>query len=220
MKKNIIFILILFAVAAVVYLLYPKEYEISSFSTSLADRDTAQKENITKASEKINNITLKPGEIFSFNTIVGSRTPANYGKAKTVVGSKIEDAFGGGVCQLSSTVYNAALSANLKIIERHPHNIVVRSVGPGLDATVSYGFYDLKFQNVYSFPIKINAKINNSRLIINIVGARRVVPNKINIIVETIPTYNGGKIHTRTWRETASPADEKTRELISEDTYN
>jgi len=220
MKKNII-IIALIILSAVIYFVYPREYVISSFSTSLLDRDTAQKENIITAAEKINNITLKPGEIFSFNKIIGPRTSAGYDKAKTIVGGNIEDALGGGICQLSSTVYNAALSANLKIIERHPHNIIVHSVGPGLDATVSYGFYDLKFKNVYPFPVKINVKMNSNRLIISIVGAKGPSPlhNKINIIVETIPTYNENKIHTRTLREITFANGEKTRELISDDFY-
>lgn len=228
MKKILLLILaLMILLLGFIFYFLQKENEISSFSTSLSGRNYEEIKNIALAAEKLNNTEIKAGGVFSFNKQVGPRKPGNFLEAKTFGAGKIEPAAGGGVCQASSTVYNAALWAGLKITERHPHNIAVNSVGPGLDATVSYGFYDLKFKNTYDFPIRIIAKITGSRLIINIVGACFCLPlqRKINIFVEQIPTYDK-IIHTRTYREITTPGGTndaggaKSRELISEDRYN
>ncbi|MFH1453577.1 MAG: VanW family protein [Armatimonadota bacterium] len=220
MKKKLLLISFIILIMLLFYFFYifNKEYLISSYSTSLKERDPSQLNNIIYAASMINNIKIKPGKVFSFNSTVGERTDPYFRKAKAVVGNKIEDASGGGICQLSSTLYNAALLANLKITERHPHNIAVSSVPPGLDATVSYGFYDLKFKNPYPFPLKVTAKAKGERLIISIYGKK--IKDKTRIITEEVPDYNPGIKHVKVWREITDKSGKITKEFISDDIYS
>ncbi len=103
--------------------------------------------NIELAAAAINNYLLFPGEIFSFNKAVGPRTmERGYELAPIIVGSSVVPGLGGGICQVSSTLYNAVLEAELEVVERYPHSQPVGYVPPGRDATVS-DYLDFKFQN-------------------------------------------------------------------------
>ncbi|MGE5415333.1 MAG: VanW family protein [Acidobacteriota bacterium] len=126
-------------------------------------------ENILQGLRSINNIIIWPGQTFSFNDTVGPRTPERgYRMAPVIGGDGI--GFGGGVCQVTTTLYNAALQAKLKIIERNPHSISVPYIEPGKDATVVYGAQDLKLLNPYDHPVIIQAGVYRGKISVTILG--------------------------------------------------
>ncbi|MGN1097405.1 MAG: VanW family protein [Clostridia bacterium] len=124
------------------------EVTLAQASTPLLDQSARRVENINIACGAINGMALYPGGTFSFNTAVGRRTEENgYGDASVIIDGHSEQGCGGGVCQVSSTLYMAALSAGLQIDERHPHSHGVPYAEDGNDATVVYGEKDLVFTN-------------------------------------------------------------------------
>ncbi len=126
----------------------PVEVLIGQAETPLLDDSSNRVENINLACGAINGMVLYPGGSFSFNDAVGRRTEANgYGDAPVLVNGHKEDGCGGGVCQVSSTLYMAALEAGLQIDERHPHSHGVAYAPEGKDATVVFGEMDLAFTN-------------------------------------------------------------------------
>lgn len=143
---------------------------IGTFSTKLTDKTTERLNNIELGISALNNSTIKPGETFSFNETIGPRT-SEKGYREAIIfdghGNK-EKGLGGGICQISSTLYNAALSADLEIVERHQHSRNVPYIEEGKDATVSYGADDLKIYNQLSHSVRILAAIENDKIIIKI----------------------------------------------------
>lgn len=126
-------------------------------------------ENIVLALRSINNLIVWSGESFSFNEVVGPRTPERgYRPAPVMGGDGI--GFGGGVCQVSTTLYNAVMNAGLEIIERYPHSSRVPYVAPGKDATVVYGAQDFRFKNNSSYPVIIKAGISRGKIAVYIIG--------------------------------------------------
>lgn len=127
--------------------------------------------NVSLACSSVNNSLLWPGQEFSFNETVGPRTPERgYMPAPVFLMGASELDYGGGVCQVATTVFNAAGKAGLKIIERHLHSRRVHYVAEGKDATVSYGDLDLKFSNNTDSPLIIKAGINRGKVWVNILG--------------------------------------------------
>ncbi|MBQ7128790.1 MAG: VanW family protein, partial [Clostridia bacterium] len=126
--------------------------------------------NIKRACKYIDGKILNPGDTFSFNRTVGQRTAARGFKMATVYsGTTVAEGIGGGVCQVSTTIFNAALLANLPIYERHQHTMKVHYVTPGRDAAISWGSCDMKFNNNTSDSIKISAKVyNNSKIVVKL----------------------------------------------------
>ena len=142
---------------------------LTNFSTSNNDR----KCNIILALKKLNGTIVMPGEIFSFNHVVGERSEKNgFKKAKIIKNKKYIESFGGGVCQVSTTLYNAAIRAGLKIVELHPHSLRVGYVEPGFDAMVNMGSSDLKFINNTNCPILIATSFVNDVCKICIFGEK------------------------------------------------
>ncbi len=147
---------------------------IGTYSTDYSTSSANRKENIRLASEKINGRILNPGEVFSFNGEVGPRTAANgYKVAHVYSGSKVVDGIGGGICQVSSTLYNAVVFADLEIVYRTNHSMPVTYVPLGRDATVSYGTIDFKFKNNKESPIKIEAIADGTNFTINVYGRKK-----------------------------------------------
>ena len=127
--------------------------------------------NIALAAKTINGIVLLPGETFSYNGTLGNTTKEKgYKQAGAYAGGKVVQAYGGGICQVSSTLYNAVLYANLEIVQRYNHTYAVSYVPAGRDATVSYGGKDFKFKNTRKYPIKIVASAKNGVVSISIMG--------------------------------------------------
>lgn len=133
--------------------------KIGSFSTNFGSISSPQRaNNITIAAKSIDGTLLLPGEIFSFNNVVGERTAQKgYEAAPVIIGDKLESGLGGGICQVSTTLYNATLSAGIPSVERTKHSMPVHYVAQGMDATVSYGSIDYKFKNTFNYPIYIQA---------------------------------------------------------------
>ena len=135
------------------------EEEISTFSTKVHDKSPGRKTNVDITTSKINGYKVGPGETFSFCDIVGKATPEKgYQKAKIFdAEGNLVDGYGGGNCQVSTTIYNAVKDlSGIEILERHPHNNDVPYIEDGLDAAVSYGSEDLKFKNNNDYSIIIN----------------------------------------------------------------
>ncbi|PAD67867.1 hypothetical protein CHH83_16375 [Bacillus sp. 7586-K] len=142
---------------------------ISFYKTSFNPKNKERAQNIHLASNAINNYVLFPGETFSFNAIVGERTTERgYLPAPEIVKGELTEGIGGGICQVSSTLFNAVDIAGVNIVERYSHSRNVTYVPPKRDATVSWYGPDFKFQNLHQQPLLIRSKIVNSHVIIEI----------------------------------------------------
>jgi len=142
---------------------------LAEFSTPLNDKDEERVDNIKLACEAISGTKLKSGEEFSFNSIVGERTPEKgYQEAKIFVGDELDEGYGGGICQISSTIYQAALAAGFDVTERHEHEREVSYIELGNDATVSYGSQDLRFINTHNGTVEIEASVDESQVYVKI----------------------------------------------------
>jgi len=145
--------------------------------------------NVTQAANRINGIILNPGDIFSYNSAVGPRTPAaGFSVATVYTKDGLVEELGGGICQVSSTLYNAVLYADLKVVERRNHSYTVTYVKNGLDATVAYGFIDFKFQNTLSSPIKIVTSVGGGVLTITLLGIKEN-NNTVELYTNTVESY-------------------------------
>lgn len=136
----------------------PVEEPLSSFSTKVSQKDPDRQTNITITCNSLNGYIVKAGETFSFCNTLGPAKPEDgYKKADTFDGEgNTIQAYGGGKCQVSTTLYNAVLNATgLTVIERHEHSGPVYYVSEGMDACVSYGSCDFKFRNDNNFDIKL-----------------------------------------------------------------
>lgn len=143
----------------------------ASFTTDYSTSSPERKHNIERACAKINKTFVDVNGEFSFNLATGIRNTTNgYKNAKIIVNGKFVEGVGGGVCQVSTTLYNALLLAGLQITEYHPHSLAVSYVHPSFDAMVSYGYSDLRFINNTSNPIIIYANANNKQVSIKIYG--------------------------------------------------
>jgi len=155
---------------------------LSSFSTKYdagkADRST----NLKLAASKINGKVIMPGETFSYNQTLGERTIAEgYREALGYAEGKVENTLGGGICQISSTLYDAAVYANLDIVERHNHMFLTSYTTAGKDATVVYGALDFKFKNTRKYPVMIKASVSNGIAKIDIYGVKEDVEYEVEI---------------------------------------
>lgn len=147
--------------------------ELSSFKTSYTTSGYSRSTNIELAAQKLNDVVIMPGETFSFNQTVGQRTKsAGFKEATAYSNGKVVQEVGGGICQVSSTLYNAVLYANLEIAERTNHGFKPSYVKPGLDATVSWGGPDFKFKNNRNYPVRIKTDTSGKILRIYIYGLK------------------------------------------------
>lgn len=148
----------------------PAESVIGSFETPINDRSQGRKENIALCVKTINGTTIDPGKTFSFNAAAGPRTEERgYKKAKVMVDGEYIMDFGGGVCQVSTTLYNAAAAAGLEVTERHSHQKPVSYVNEGQDAAVNYNDLDLKFVNNSGGVIRLDITQDGKKISANIV---------------------------------------------------
>ena len=217
-------------------------YKISSFSTTYDAGYRARANNLELAAGKINGIVLGPGEEFSFNKVVGKRTiEAGYTEAKIFLNGEVVDGTGGGICQISTTLYNAVLLANLEITDRRNHNYTTSYVKAGRDATVVYGAIDFKFKNNRKYPIKIEATVNGGVVTFNVYGIQEENEYEVKIIpvvTQTIPKttqyiddaslVEGSEVvkqvgssgcKVTTYKETYLNGALVSKEVISNDTY-
>lgn len=144
---------------------YTSNFGMISSSSSHTTANNNRNHNIRITCEKIDGLVLQPGESFSFNGFVGQRTAeSGYELAGTIQGGTLEEAYGGGICQLSSMLYQSVVKANLQVDERHPHMWPSSYAPAGTDAAVDWGSEDFAFTNTSDYPIAIHATYNNDNL--------------------------------------------------------
>ncbi len=164
--------------------------ELGRFSSSYASSSSDRAYNIKLACEKINGYVLAPGEEFSYNNVVGPRTTERgFRVANVYVGNTVQPGVGGGICQVSSTMYNAVVFADLEITERRNHTLPVDYVPMGRDATVSYGTTDFKFKNTTSMPVEIKAIAEGRINTIIIMGTDEHPEREIKITTSNTGSY-------------------------------
>lgn len=162
---------------------------LATFSTRFDGSNYNRNTNIKLAAKKVNGTVILPGEKFSFNTIVGSRTiEAGFKEGIAYVGGKVVPDVGGGVCQVSSTIYNTALLANMQIVERSNHMFTTGYVAASRDATVYYGSLDFVFKNSRKYPIKMVASANGGVCKVSIYGIKEEKEYEV-IIQSKITSY-------------------------------
>ena len=145
--------------------------KLSTFSTGYSSSSSSRKTNISVATNNLNGKLLLPGEVLSVDKAIKSRNASNgYAKAGSYLNGKTVQTYGGGVCQVSTTLYGAILRAGIIPIERNAHSMAVHYVPLGLDAAISEGYKDLKIKNTYDYPIYIQGIANGSTLTFNIYG--------------------------------------------------
>ena len=169
---------------------------LGTFTTRYDASNKNRSNNISLASEKIDGTVIMPGETFSYNQTVGKRTiDAGYKEAGAYAGGKVVQEVGGGICQVSSTLYNAVLYANLEIVDRSNHYFETSYVDPGRDATVSWGSVDFKFKNNRKYPIKIEAISKNGVTKMSIKGIKEekeyevIIQSKVTSIIQKNVKY-------------------------------
>jgi len=151
-----------------------KEVEIAGYATSLDGRTESQQINAAKAAAALDGKVIAPGAVFSFNKVVKSwSADQGFLKAPVSYDGELVRAFGGGVCQASTTLYNAALLGGFPIVERHSHVFAPHYVPLGRDAAVAQQTIDLRFSNPYAWPVRIRASVIHDRLDIRICGVDR-----------------------------------------------
>lgn len=216
---------------------------LSSFTTKYDATNKSRSNNLQLAANKINGFVLAPGEIFSYNKVLGERTIAKgYKEAPGYVGGKVVPTLGGGICQISTTLYDTVLYANLKIIERKNHMFTSSYVGIGRDATVSYGTIDFKFQNTRKYPIIIKASVQNGIAKIDIYGIKEEIEYEIELSTttlyvipyktvyeddntlapgeESVEQYGKNGCKAVTYKITKLNGTQISKEILSTDTYD
>ncbi len=147
--------------------------EVGTFTTRYDVTDVDRSANLVLACQKINGKVILAGETFSYNKALGPRTAAaGYRNGKIYSGGEVVDGIGGGICQISSTLYNTVLTANLEIVERRNHQFVTSYVPAGRDATVVYGMTDFKFKNTRKYPVRIVATAKNGIATVSMYGIK------------------------------------------------
>jgi vancomycin resistance protein VanW len=217
--------------------------ELETYSTSLENKEENTIYNIKLSSEVINGILVKPQEIFSFNKYVGPAEKADGYKEGTIIANGVfVNGYGGGICQVSSTLYNAVLLANLPIVERYNHSVygeATKYVPLGQDAAIFYGYKDLRFKNNSDHMIVIFSKVFRDTLQVSIFGGnegkaeveiiskdKKVIDHQTirekdskleagqeKVVQEGVPGYQ-----IKTYRIVRKNGEEKI-ELLAEDTY-
>ncbi|WP_251422350.1 VanW family protein [Veillonella agrestimuris] len=157
---------------------------LASYTTYFDASNRNRTNNIEIASTKITGTLLKPGEVFSFNDVVGERTAeAGFDDAPVMIDGKLVPGIGGGICQVSSTIFNTALLSGMEIVERTPHFEPVSYIPAGLDATVAYGYLDFQFKNPYQNAVYVLSVMNGNELTIYIIGTPQDEPKSVSISV-------------------------------------
>lgn len=165
--------------------------KLSTYSSKYAESNVNRTTNLKLASQKINGTILLPGEEFSYNKVVGERTiQAGYKEASVYSNGQVVNGLGGGICQVSSTLYNAVIMANLEVTDRRNHQFIAPYVPAGQDATVVYGSQDFKFVNTRSYPIRLEATVNKGIATISVWGIKEETEYEVSIETKNIATIS------------------------------
>lgn len=173
----------------------PYGQTLGTCTTSFARSNTNRNTNIQLATKACNGYVIEPGATFSFNTVVGQRTAARgYKEAGVYVNGQTDTGIGGGICQVSSTLFNAALEANMTIVARRAHSLPVSYLPRGRDAAVSWGGPEFKFKNPYDYPVMIGTYYDKGgKLTMSILG-----PADAKIAKPTIKVTEKNGVYTLT----------------------
>jgi len=217
--------------------------QLATFSTNFSTKNTNRSTNIRLAVKKINGIVLMPGQSFSYNQTVGKRTTtAGFKVAAVYANGEVTEGVGGGICQVSSTLYNSVLLSNLEVTERHNHTFRPSYVPAGQDATVSWGGPDFQFKNNRSYPVRIVASVSGGTITVQIFGIKQEDDYTVKIkssVVGSVPfktTYKtdaslapgqtkvlqkgSNGVKSVTYKILYKNGQEVSRKQISRDTYN
>lgn len=150
------------------------EATLARFVTSLEGRTPNQIHNVRLAARALHGVWIRPGEVFSFNRTVGPwSSDTGFRRAPVSYDGELVPSWGGGVCQASTTLYNAALLAGLQVVERHRHRWVPRYVAPGQDAAVAFSNIDLRLRNPYPWPVRLEAEVRGGLVEFRVIGWER-----------------------------------------------
>lgn len=217
--------------------------KLATFTTNYDASNINRNNNLVLASEKLDGTVINPGETFSYNKTIGERTiSAGFKKANAYAGGNVVLDVGGGICQLSSTLYNTALLANMEIVERHNHSFKTSYLDAGRDATVSWGALDFKFKNTRNYPIKIVATAGDGVVTVEIYGIKEdsdetvLIESKVTSVIEqeieyktdltlaegeeVVERYGENGCTSETYKTTLKNGVITSKTLISNDTYN
>lgn len=216
--------------------------KLSRYTTNYDASNKNRDNNLKLAAEKLNGTIVSPGETFSYNKTIGARTiAAGFKEANAYAGGDVVLDVGGGICQLSSTLYNAVLLTNLKVTERHNHSFTTSYIPAGRDATVAWGSLDFKFENDRNYPIKIEATAREGVVNVNIYGVKEdndytvlIEPKVLNITekkteykqdntlekgAEVVERKGSDGVTTETYKTLLKSGVIISKEVISKDTY-
>lgn len=217
--------------------------QISSFTSYYAGSDANRSTNISLGTQTINGTLLMPGESFSFNTVIGDTTPdKGYMPGGVYVGNKVEVGYGGGICQVSSTLHNAVIKSGIIPDQRLNHSMPVGYMELGMDATIAYGYIDYVFTNPFEYPIYIEGYTSGKSLTFNIYSDASVIAGKSYEFVRDVysvtqpeveykdePTWEVGKeeveqqpstgYKVKVYRVSYTNGVETERILMNNDTY-
>jgi vancomycin resistance protein YoaR len=172
---------------------------LGSFDTPYPMSDTDRNHNLKVGSTALDGVVLQPGELFSFNEVVGPRSAeAGYRYATGIEAGELVDTMGGGICQVSSTLFGAAFFAGLEVVRARPHSRPSSYVDMGLDSTVVYPDLDLKLRNPFEFPVVLHMTVSQGKVRAEVLGPRR--PYQVAFereLVEVLP-------HQSVWRHDAT----------------
>lgn len=162
------------------------EFELSSYSTKYSKGSNNRNYNMKLASDSINGLILKPGDTFSYNDVIlkNSHNGKDYKEAGVFVNGKTSTGIGGGICQISSTLFQSALKSGMTITERRNHSLKVGYMPAGMDATASWGTIDFKFRNDLKVPVKIESTMNNGIIKVRFLTNEKIELEDIQISVK------------------------------------
>jgi len=147
--------------------------DVLGSTTTTVSGTSARRGNVKLAGESVNGTILNNGDLFDYNLVVGERTEARgFGPAASYINGETVDTIGGGICQVSSTVYLAALLSNLEIVERHAHRYWPGYIELGMDATVSWGGPEFRFKNNSGYPIRLDVTYEKNKLTVTVMGTK------------------------------------------------
>ena len=172
---------------------------LAEFSTKFSTNDSNRVTNIVLSAKATSDVLLMPGEEFSYNNLTGKRTKSNgYKDAPVIINGKLEQDVGGGVCQVSSTLFNSVLYSGLDVTSRRNHSLKSSYVSIGRDAMVSDGGSDFRFKNPYSHPVYTKNTVSNGVITSKIYGN---ASDKKNISIKVEPYTTGGLDAAKTYIE-------------------
>lgn len=191
---------------------------LAEFSTKFSTNDSNRVTNIVLSAKATSDVLLMPGEEFSYNNLTGKRTKSNgYKDAPVIINGKLEQDVGGGVCQVSSTLFNSVLYSGLDVTSRRNHSLKSSYVSIGRDAMVSDGGSDFRFKNPYSHPVYIKNTVSNGVITSKIYGNSS---DKKNISIKVEPYTTGGLDAAKTYIEYRDSNGNVTRtQYISNSVY-